>query len=70
MANLGGLWEVLEFRLSYLCLVVEGHEIFLKHYPKVVDVVLGPIKHEASVDVAVPCGGGAICIPFSEVGPI
>ena len=70
MANLGGFWEGLEFRLPYLCLVVEGHEIFLEQYPKGVDVVLGPIKHEVSVDVAVPCGGGSIYFPFYEVGPI
>ena len=36
---------------------MEGHEIFLEQYLKVVDVFLGPIKHESSVDVAVPCNG-------------
>ena len=57
VATLGGFWEGLDFRLPYLFLVVEGHEIFLEQYPKVVDVFLGPIKHESSVDVAVPCDG-------------
>ena len=41
----------------------------MEQYPKVVDVFLGPIKHELSVDVAVPCGGGSICVPFDEVEP-
>ena len=46
---------------------MEVHQIFLKLSSEVIDVLLGTVEHESCIDVTIPCGLGAICVPLTEV---
>ena len=67
MAEFGGFGVGLEFGSPYLSFFLEGHEVFLDLSSEVIDVLLGPVEHKSSVDVAVSGDWGAICVPLAEV---
>ena len=46
---------------------MKGHDVLLKLYSEVVDILFGAVDHKSCVDIVIHCFWNAICILFTEV---